>query len=483
MKVCLINPNSTLATSSRRYRKFVPPVPPLGIAYIAGILEKNGIEVVVIDQYANKKNNEELISDIRKPEPQIIGISCLTAAMDNVCALSEKIRMSLKDTKVVLGNIHASIFADDLLKQGIGDIVVRGEGEYSMLEAVAAVEKGDSLRSVKGISFIENGVVRHNPEREIVDDLDSLPYPAWHLFDLSCYRGCARIALHNKLGLPVIGSRGCPYKCVFCSQDRLYNKPRYRKTQSIVDEMEYLYERFKVDFIGFHDPYFPFSIKQGFNFCDEIDKRGLSKKIKWFTETRVDKVDIALLKRMKESGLHLIFYGFESGNQEVLDKAGKNFTIKQAQMAMSAAKSAKIIVHGLFMLGLPGETKETCEDTIRFAKELDPEICKFNVAVPYPGSSFFEKYRKKLNGQNNVKFTSWYDWSGLSGSLIYTPEGMTSDELISLQRKAMFEFYMRPKLILRHLKITPFNDLCYGAWILLYGYITELVRKILKSKG
>lgn len=478
VKVMLINPDSNLAKHSHKYRKFVTPLPPLSIAYIAVVLEKNGIDVIVADQYANKVDNEELVKQILEKNPQVVGISCLTAAMDNVTELVNLIKASSKSIKIVLGNIHATVFADELLKQGLADIIVRGEGEYGMLEVAQAIKAGEKLHGIKGISFIENNAVIHNPERELIEDLDTLPLPAWHLFDMRYYRGCSRIALHNKKGLPIMASRGCPFQCVFCSQDRLYKKSRYRRVKEIVDEIEYFHTRFKIEFVGFHDAYFPFSIEQGFEFCDEMIKRGLHKKVKWFTETRVDRVSPKLLIRMKESGLHIIFYGFEVGNQKILDSSKKGTTLEQARRAMKASKEAGIITFGLFMIGLPGETRETCEETIRFAKELDPDICKFNITVPYPGSYFFAEHKDKLRDQNPKKFTSWYDWSGFSGDLIYTPDNITSDELRWLQRKAMFDFYMRPKILIRHLKINPFKDLCYGAWVLISGYVRIFFDKI-----
>lgn len=479
MKVMLINPNSTLAGRDTIYSRFVPPIAASGIAYIAALLEKNRAKVIIIDQYANKMTNEELSNRINAESPQLVGFSCLTPVMGNVKVLVEQVRLLKKDIKIILGNIHASIFAEELLRRKIADIIVRGEGEISMLEVSIAIKENKNLHDIRGISFIENGNIYHNPDREPQSNPDDFPYPAWHLFDLEYYRSHPMVSLHE-ITVPIQASRGCPYQCIFCSQDTLYEKPRYRKTVNVIDEIEYIYSKLGVSHFVFIDAYFPFSIEHGLEFCDEFMQRGLHKKIRWVTESRVDKVNLKLLKRMKEAGLHLIMYGFEVGNQEVLDRINKRTTLEQARQAMKDSKKADILTLGLFILGLPNETKQTCEDTIRFAKELDCDIAKFNIAVPLPGSKFFEDNRSKFSSIcEPEKFTSWSSLVSSSDDLIYVPDGMNNRDLIDLQRKAMFQFFVRPKLIIKYIfkRIVPFRDLCFGAWVLINKYFQIVIAK------
>ena len=228
MKVILINPNSTLAAGSRRYRRFLTPLLPMGIAYIAAVLEKNGIETIIIDQFANKISNRELAEKINVINPQVVGISCLTSTMNNVEDLCRQIKVNRR--WVVLGNIHPTIFADELLRRNIANIVVRGEGEFSMLEILLAINKNKSFKDIKGISYSFNGRIYHNREGGLIEDLDKLPYPAWHLFNLKYYREAPLISIYD-LVLPIQASRGCPFRCTFCAQDRIYKKPRYRFTR------------------------------------------------------------------------------------------------------------------------------------------------------------------------------------------------------------------------------------------------------------
>lgn len=478
MKVFLINPCSVHVAESERYRRFVQPMLPLGIASIAAVLENDGVDVRVVDQHADVSlSDDRLIRLLCEENPQVVGFSCLTLVMNKVKYMVKRLKNVRPDIKVVLGNIHPTVFHSDLVGEDHADVVVLGEGEYTFRDLIRAFEKGHDLKGVKGISFKDpDGKIVTTQPRPLIEDLDELPFPAWHLFNLEHYsKGCPLAAI-DELAVPVVGSRGCPFKCVFCSQDKFYPKPRYRKTSKIVDEIEYLRNRFGIKSFGFNDANFPFSIKQGLDFCDEFMKRGLHKKMRWITESRVDLVNEELLMKMKQAGAHLIMYGFEVGNQDVLTGIGKRTTLEQARIAMKATKKAGILSLGLFMLGVPGDTRKTCEETIAFAKELDCDFAKFNIAVPLPGSKFFEMYKDQIDPNDSNKFTSWSDWSDCDDGIVFAPEGMTSSELIGLQRKAMFTYYFRPKIIWRHLvhRTISIKNLFFGANMLCSNYFWKV---------
>ncbi len=486
MKVLLINPNSETVESSRRFRReLLTPIIPLGITYIAALLERNGIEVAIIDQVAERINKDVLFERIIAEKPGVVGFSCLTATMNNVSKLARRIKDYDRSIRIVLGNIHASLFADELLKQKIADIVVHGEGEISMLELVSYLQRGKDLRGLEGISFTDNGNVYHNPGRAPIEDLDSLPYPALHLLQLKNYTEVPLASIYNSVASVILASRGCPYRCIFCTQDKIHKKPRYRRLENIIDEIEYMNGRYKIRYFGFTDTFFPFSINFGLEFCNRFIKRGLHKKVRWVTETRVDLVNFELLKKMKQAGAYLMMYGFEVGNQEILNKLRKGTTIEQARLAMKYTKRAGLMSLGLFMLGMPSETRETCEQTIRFAKELDCDFVKFNIAIPYPGSELFKLYIDRRDKAGELdKYNSWYDWFSDSEDLLYTPEGMSSKELKDLQRKAMFSYYMRPKIVLRNLvkRRISLKFLFYGACVLMHSGFKMLINKIKRKK-
>jgi radical SAM superfamily enzyme YgiQ (UPF0313 family) len=230
---------------------------------------------------------------------------------------------------------------------------------------------------------------------------------------------------------------------------------------------------------GFSDAYFPFDEASGLKFCDLVKRRRLHNKIRWCTETRVDKVTGKLLIAMKEAGAHLVMYGIEVGNSKILDSLNKGTTLEQARIALKETRRAGVLSMGLFMLGLPGETAITCRDTVNFAKELDCDIVKFNIATPYPGSRFFQDHVSSGSLNKPEMFTSWYDWLNSSGELVYVPEGMTSSDLRNIQRKGMLDFYLRPKVIIRHLlrhTISYRNILYGGIWLVSLCFIRILVR-------
>ncbi len=479
MRVVLINPTSRLFEASPSLKKFVAPILPLGLASIAAVLEENGgIEIHIVDQFAQQLSNEALLMRLRELSPDLVGFSCLTSVMDNVKSLVQGLRTFTHAT-VVLGGIHPTLFAEQLLQEGVADVVIRGEGEMTMLDLCRTLMSGADLSKVAGLSFRQENKVVSNPDRALIEDLDSLPYPAWHLFDFKYYQGAPMLGIDRDLVIPVAGSRGCPYQCAFCAQDKIYPKPRYRRTEAIIAEMEFLHEKYGVRHIGFIDANFPFSPAQGMDFCEKMISRGLNRKLRWTTELRTDLINEELLTMMKKAGVLLLMLGFEAGNNRILGISHKGVQVAQAKKTMSVIKKLKIRTLGLFILGLPGETKDTCLETIRLAKKLDCDIVKFNIATPFPGSPFFAQlYKGKRFELDAEKFTAWYDW-GKDGDfeLVYVPEGMTQQELIGLQRQAMFEYYMRPKIVLRFLFSGKYSlmKLAQGACILVSKYVLMLL--------
>ncbi|MDD5109018.1 MAG: radical SAM protein [Candidatus Omnitrophica bacterium] len=478
MKLLILNPISDIATPGQRYRSVISFVPPVGIAYLAGALIQAGIDVDVEDQFASGNTNEYIADKIRREKYELIGISCLTPSISNIKRLARLIREINLDIKIVLGNIHATVFPEEMLKEATGDIVVRGEGEYVFVEVVKAIGQKKKLEEVKGISFISNGRIVHNPDSYLTEDLDQIPYPAWQTFAFDLYKRYPMLGIYNEIILPIQASRGCTHNCIFCSQNIMYKKPRYRNTEKVLDEIEYMHEKYKIRYFGFNDAYFPFSVEHGLDFCERLMKRGLHKKIRWITETRVNKVNLELLKKMRQAGLRLIMYGFEVGNQSILDSIRKQTTLKQAEDAMSYTRKAGVQSLGLFMLGLPQDTEETCRQTIDFAIRLSPDIAKFNITIPQPGSELYNSCKDSLINAKPEDFTSWSDWISPNGSIIYAPKNITREKLLYLQREAMFRYYINPRHILRLLLKRGFHvkDMYLGAKLIVGKYLKEILK-------
>jgi len=340
------------------------------------------------------------------------------------------------------------------------------------------------LEGIRGVGYLEGTRLINIKDNYITPDLDNLPYPAFHLFDLNKYKEIPLASIYGEIALVISASRGCPFDCVFCAQNKIFACPRYRKIENVVDEMEYMHTIYNAKFFGFVDAFFPFSIEHGMEFSEALIERGLNKKVKWVTETVVNLVNPQLAKKMKEAGLHMLEFGFESGSQRILDGFGKKVNLEQGKKAVSYAKDAGILTLGLFMLGLPGETAQECEQTIKFAKELDCDFAKFNLATPYPGSRLFEIYKDKMGKLDNFSgLNSWYDWFGRKNSQFHTVGLLSAKQLRGIQRKAMFGFYLRPAKVLKILtkKRVSFKFLVFGGIILLAGYLKSLFSNDKKS--
>ncbi len=385
-----------------------------------------------------------------------MGISLLTTSVDVTTAIVKEVRKQLPQIKIVLGNIHASLFCEDILKDNLADFIVHREGEYTFLELVKALENNTDLQQVKGLSFRWNGQIVHTESRLLIKDLDALPFPAWDIFPLDKYHTDPRTeVIPGKSEMQILATRGCPNACTFCSsrtEKSLGMEYRMRSPQNVVDEMEYMYEHFQARVFGFMDLAFPLVKNHAMALFQEIIDRGLAKKIAWMTECRVKPLDLETLVKMRESGCIRINFGFESGNNNILKMLKKNFTTEDAERAVKLAQQAGIEVDGMFMIGLPTETEKEIKQTIDFAIKLKIRYAIFNIFVPYPGCELYDT----LMAENKIKFSSWSDFTSYptysGGAPVYVPDSLTHNQLMNLQKYAMRKFYLSPNFIIGELK-------------------------------
>lgn len=453
MKVVLVNPSVNLVRSMGFFRRALTPVAPLGIAYLAAVLERERIPVKVIDQFAEGISSEELARRIMGLQADVVAFSVLTPNINSVSAtVAELNRIGGKHRPaVVAGNIHPTIFYREMLQDKVADYVVLGEGELTFLELVKALDAADTdqLASIPGLAYRDGEEILVNKRAEQIRNLDDLPFPAWHLFDLKHYKAPPTLAL-GKLILPTILRRGCPFSCTFCAQNVNYTKVVGRSYDNLLDEIEYNIERFGINYFGLQDANFPMNETDALRFADALMSRGLHHKVRWLTEARVDQVNQRSLKALREAGCYLIQYGYESGDQGVLDSIKKGFTLDQARQATAYTHEAGIFIYGLFVIGLPGETPETIESTIRFAIELSPETAKFNRFTPYPGSELYELLMTDCDFDFE-KLTPWAAFDESEG-LPFVPEGMTAEQLVRLQTRGVLRYYLRPKKIAQFMR-------------------------------
>ncbi|MBU1997903.1 MAG: B12-binding domain-containing radical SAM protein, partial [Candidatus Omnitrophica bacterium] len=358
-------------------------------------------------------------------------------------------------------------FAEDFILSGEADVVVHGEGEDTLRDLVPALLSNQKLDPIKGISFQKNGMVIKTEGRPLINDLDRLPYPDWNIFNYRKY-GLLPFVTMSKPALTIEGSRGCPHNCSFCSLGYMGKKYRVRSVQSIADEFEYTCDYYGAKQIAFADAMFPLTEKHGLEFCAEIMRRKLEKKCIWVTETRVDIITQPLLKAMKEAGCRRLLFGIESGVQTVLDGVKKNQNIEKIVKTIKICKQIGVQTCGFFILGLPGEDKSATEETIKFALKLPLDLAKFNITIPYPGCAIYQEAEQK----GKLLHRNWEDYTCYTPKpqqLPWVPEGREPKELINFQKKAIRSFYLRPRVIFRHLFIIRSIGLKFiiiGGWIL-----------------
>ena len=437
MKVLLINP----PYFNSKYKFIGLVAPPLGIAYIAAVLEEDGFDVKIIDAAALEMDWDTLENEIGKYSPDVVAITALTPTIEKALKTAEIAKNTCESAKIVLGGYHPTFTYTALLKKDFIDIVVLGEGEYTMLELVRALEKKQDLREVKGIACIDF----KTPPRNMIEDIDSIPFPARHLLPMDTYK-----VLNIKLPTgTLISGRGCPFNCSFCASSAMHGqKIRFRSAQNIVDEIEHLIEDHDAEMIAFMEDTFTLSQDRVVEICDEIIKRDLD--FFWGCTARVDTVSKPLLEKMREAGCITIFYGVESADQQLLDGMNKKISVDRIKKAFKLTKEADMRTIASVAIGMPGDTKENIEKTINFVKDLDASYALFSLATPYPGTAFYKEARDK----NLIKVDDWSKYTLLSPVL--ETVDCSLEELKKLQRKGFRKFYLRPGYILRQLRMDGF---------------------------
>jgi len=369
MRTLLINPPYPFAEM---------PIMPIGISYIAAVLEQNNYAVQILDLMVSRYSKEKIRAKIEEYKPDIVGVTSVTLNYPTASDILKYCRSVDKDIITIIGGPHVTFSTTETLTEAPWiDIVVRGEGELTMLDIL----KGKKLCYIDGIAYRENGSIKQTKERRLIENLDELPLPAKHLFPISRYRA---LDVHAS----ILTSRGCPFNCIFCVGSKMGGRRvRYRNPKSIIDEVEQALSAGFTE-VNFEDDHLTLNHKHLNALCDEIISRGL--KFNWSAFSRVDTVNPEILHRMKQAGCTWLLYGVESGNQEILDIIKKKITLEKVKDAIRMAKDAGIDILASFILGLPGETSETLSQSNKFAQGLGTSYA-FNVLSPFPGTEVREK--------------------------------------------------------------------------------------------
>lgn len=468
MSTLLINPTASIETAGGRFKGLLTAMPPIGLALLAARLREQGREVAVYDSFIGRGGPEGAGREARRRRPDVVGLPVVTPYATEVFEQAAAVRAALPEAKIVMGNIHADLFAEDILSQGIADIVVHGEAEDTIVDVDRAVVDKTDFAEIPGISFRRGDQVVRTAPRPSIEDLDSLPFPAWDLFPMQHY-GLFKFAQVATPATLICGSRGCPYRCTFCSLHVMGPRRRKRSIPNLVDEMEWLHDRFGMRQVAFVDPIFPISTKEGLQFADELIRRGLHRKMKWVTETRVDLLDDNLLRCSYESGLRRVMLGIEVGDDTVLDGLNKRFVVQESRTAIEMCRKAGVQTVGFFMVGVPGDTPASIERTIELARGLQLDFAKFTVFVPYPGTTDYTTLKAQGKIAETTQWTRYSSYPTRENPPVYLPDGMTVDDMMRLHRRAFRRVYARPSAVWRHLvKIRSLSplDALRGFWAL-----------------
>jgi radical SAM superfamily enzyme YgiQ (UPF0313 family) len=373
MKVLLLTPPAPrLRDPATAQENLLPPKTwvPLGIAYLASALRADGVETTYRDLH--DASWPDVVVLLRKEQPDVVGISCFTLGRTNAQQLASLARQELPDAHIVMGGPHATFFPRHMLANPSVDSVVLGEGEETIVELVRHLEAGRPLDVIPGMALrTRNGMAMTKPRRRTTD-LDHLAFPAYDAFDLDQYKSPEIPGEYQTLtGTHILTSRGCPFHCGFCSVNRFFEGRWARRSpENVADEIERLIDDQGVRHLYFSDDLFTMDRKRVLGLCREILDRKLL--FAWMAETRVDLVDSEMLALMRRAGCYRIYYGVESGSPRILKAANKGFTVEQVRRAFSLTHQAGMEPCCFLMVGNPGETAETIDETVKLIREIRP---------------------------------------------------------------------------------------------------------------
>jgi len=365
---------------------------PLGIYYIAAYLRQHKYSVYCIDGEARGMSNEEIISEITQIKPNYIGITSTTVAFSRASLLAEKITLFSHSIPIIIGGPHLSSNIEEVMIHNHFSYGIYGEGEESFLQLLNTLDTNGDLSLVNGIVYKENGKIVINPPREYILDLDTLPFPAYDLIpDLSLYHPDPSNYKFTPV-INIITSRGCPNSCTFCDRNVFGRKLRQRSPENVVKEIEYLVKNYNVREIAFVDDTFTIGKERIFKIFSLLASNNIY--LPWTCMSRINTVDSVTLKFMKESGCWRIKFGIESGDEGILTTIKKNINLKDAKRVISECKKLKIRTTGFFIIGHPGETKETIEKTIACTLDIPFDDIVVTINTPIPGTIQYNEVTK-----------------------------------------------------------------------------------------
>ena len=413
-----------------------PLFPPLGLAYMAAVLDQNGFEVKIFDCPVCEMDHNKLKTELDAYQPTIVGIGSMTPTIESALKSARVAKEACPNAKVVMGGPHATFADTEILStEKAVDIIVRGEGEETIVELAQQSPQLEKISDIKGITFRKDNQIIQTSTRLFIQDLDALPRPAYKYLPMEKYR------ITGKTLLPIITSRGCPFQCSFCVASQMFGQRfRMRSPKHVLDELEWLRDEYGAEGIAFQDDTLTFNKKRATEICEGMIERKIN--LPWGCGTRADVVTKDVLAIMAKAHCNETMFGIESGCQRMRAILKKGVTNQHCENAIKWAKEAGMFVTVSVILGYPGETKESLQETLDFARKLEPDDVWLCHATPYPGT-----YLREL-----VKSYGWKmseDWE-LYNTMnpIFEDPALPAKEIAEM-RKSFYNKFYSPKYIMR----------------------------------
>jgi len=436
--------------------KMNPHQPPLNLAYLSAMLEKNSIPHVVCDAAAENVDEKKLLEIIENYQPNFIGITTNIAIIYAAVISAKNIKAKFKNIKIIMGGPWAHANYELLLEADIADIVCFGEAEYTLVEILKTYTNNiNVLSSVSGISYkFENKIIRTQAKPPITD-LDEIPFPNWKMFPIKKYDAAHRY----KPFVPIITSRGCPYDCINCTKIIHGYKPRLRSIQNIIEELEYLKKEINPNEIVIMDDIFNYDLERAKKLLREIIKRNFNFKFQLLNGIRADNIDLEFAYLLKASGTYKVAIGIESGSQKVISFLHKKLNLAILENSIKILHKAGLIVYGYFILGLPIETVNSMIYSIDFADRINLDMAYFFGVLLFPGSKLYDYII-----EHKYKVTSLYKYRFINlqtSALTFEAPNFNKKDYERVRKYYIIRFYLNPRRFLRFLRVLSFNELLY----------------------
>ncbi|MFH1638065.1 MAG: radical SAM protein [Candidatus Woesearchaeota archaeon] len=455
MKILLIKP-----PEKEVYTK-VPTIAgiaqPMGLACIAAYVREHGFkDITILDCEALQVGLDEINNYIPQ-DVDVVGIGSVTPTLKNAAAIAKIAKEVNPKCSTVLGGDHVTALPEETLESFPHfDFGVFGEGEVTFLELLQELRaEHPSFSKIHGLVYRKGSLVVKNPPRSLVKDINEFPIPAYDLLPMGKYLPPAHHAIFKERGIKLspftifFSLRGCPYRCKYCASKVMWErKVRYRSAEKTFEEIDYLLKNYKIKCLEFNDENFIINKPRMKEILKGLKKRKEKYGMYWNCLTRVDSVDPETLKDMREAGCYFIRYGVESGDPGILKAMAKDITVEQVRKAFKMTNDAGIACSASFIIGYPGETKETFRRTLDLAKEINPTLAFFFVAIPIVGTDLYKEAKDK----NLIENPDWNGWVQMAESPIMRTEKLAPEELIKMRDRAYKEFYLRPSYIWKMLR-------------------------------